>query len=187
MSPWESSPRVMLFVFFAPIVAIVCGHLALSHGKSVQTKRQKRITIGGLCLGYAGILAILSYPILNHQHPHFEASAVGSLRTLNVATHGFAAVHGRFPVDLSELACAHDIQNYEWCIDGVLANGIKSAYRFTYTLQRRNENSQTEHYEIHADPTKATPFTRYHFFMDETGAIRYEPNKPATVTSAPLG
>jgi hypothetical protein len=185
LSPWENFPKVMCLVFLAPIAAITCGHLARLRGKSSETLWQKCIAIGGLLLGYAGILAIASYPIVYPNQPHFESTAVGSLRTLNMATHGFANVHGHFPGDLSELACAHDSQHYDWCIDSLLANGTKGAYRFTYTLRMENEN-HTEGYEIHADPRKSTRFTRYHFYTDQSGAIRYESDKPAALVSTPL-
>jgi len=187
LDPWENAPRQMLFVFLAPVVAIVCGHLAiLTSRQSVGMRWRKLFAIGGLLLGYVGLAAILIYPILNHRRPHFEATAVGSMRTLNVAIHGFADEHGHFPSDLSDLACKHGHEEYDWCVDGVLASGMKGAYRFAYTLQKASGGSQIESYEIHADPTKSTPYTRHHFFTNETGLIRFEYDKPAELTSKPL-
>jgi hypothetical protein len=187
LDPWENAPRQMLFVFLAPVVAIVSGHLAILNSRqSVGMRWRKLFGIGGLLLGYAGLAAILTYPILNPRRPHFEATAVGSMRTLNVAIHGFADERGHFPSDLSELACEHGNEEYDWCVDGVLASGMKGAYRFAYAFQKARGVSQIESYEIHADPTKSTSFTRHHFFTNETGLIRYEYDKPAGLTSKPL-
>lgn len=188
MDPWENAPRQMWLVFLAPVVAIVLGHFAISNTRqSLGIRWQKACAVSGLLLGYTGLAAILTYPVLNHRHPHFEASAVGSLRTLNLATRGFADVHGHFPAGLSELACEHDNQKYDWCIDGVLASGVKSAYRFTYAPEKSTGDNLIESYEIHADPTKSTPFTRLHFFTNETQFIRYEYDNPAGLKSKPLG
>src|SRR5271163_484751 len=94
VDPWENSPKALLLVFLAPLVAIVCGHLAILHSwKRAEGRLQRYFAIGGLCLGYAGLLTFLAYPILNPRRPHFEATAVGSLRTLNAAIRGFAEVH----------------------------------------------------------------------------------------------
>jgi hypothetical protein len=188
LDPWENSPKALFFVFLAPLVAIVCGHLAILHSwKRAEARLQECFAIGGLFLGYAGLLAILAYPILNPRRPHFEATAVGSLRTLNAAIRGFAGVHYRFPSNLSELACEHGNEKYEWCVDSVLATGVKGAYRITYTLQNGSGEGKIESYEIHANPTKSTPFTRHHFFTNETGLIRYESDRPAEATSQALG
>jgi hypothetical protein len=187
VDPWENAPKQLLFILLSPAIAIVCGHLArLNVRQNVGAWWRKSFAIGGLSLGYAGLAATLIYPVLSHRRPHFEATAVGSLRTLNVATHGFAGVHRRLPSDLSELACEHDNQKFDWCIDPMLASGMKGAYQITYAIQKAGGSTQLERYEIHADPTKSTPFTRYHFFTDETGLIRYESDKPAGLTSNTL-
>jgi hypothetical protein len=187
VDPWENSPKALLFVFLAPLVAIVCGHLAILHSwKRAEARLQKYFAIGGLFLGYAGLLTILAYPILNPRRPHFEATAVGSLRPLNAAIRGFAEVHNHFPSNLSDLACEHGNEKYEWCIDSVLATGMKGAYRITYTLQNSSGKGKVQSYGIQADPTKSTPFTRDHFFTDETGLIRYENDKTAGTTSKTL-
>jgi hypothetical protein len=188
MDPWENAPRLMRFVFLAPIVAIGSGHVAISNSRqSVRLWWQKPFAIGGLFLGYVGLVAILTYPVLNPRSPHFEATAVASLRTLNIAAHGFADVHGQFPSELSELACEHGNQKYDWCIDGLLASVVKGAYRFTYAPKKSTGDSQIESYEIHADPTKSTPFTRVHFLTNETRSIRYEYDNPAGLKSKPIG
>jgi hypothetical protein len=187
LDPWENSPRPLHFVFLVPLIAIVCGHLAILHSRNrAQARLQKYFAIAGLCLGYAGAFTLLAYPILNSRRPHFEASAVGSLRTLNAAIRGFAETHGHFPSNLSDLACEHGNEKYEWCIDSVLATGMKGAYRFTYTLQNASEKGKVGSYGIHADPTKSTPFTRHQFFTDETGLIRYENDRTAGTTSKAL-
>ena len=180
-------PRQMLFVLQAPVAAMACGPFAILNSRQSAGNRWRRLSaIGGLLLGYAGLAVILSYPILNPRRPYFEATAVGSMRSLNVAIHGFADDHGHFPSGLAELACEHGNEEYHWCVDGVLASGMKGVYRFAYALHKVSGGSQIEGYEIHAVPTKSTSFTRHHFFTNETGPIRYEYDKPAGLTSKPL-
>jgi hypothetical protein len=167
LDPWENAPKQMLFVFLAPVVAIVCGHFAILNSRQSAGMRWRKLSaIGGLLLGYAELAAILTYPILNPRRLHFEATAVGSMRSLNVAIHGFADERRHFPSDLAELARERGNEEYDWCVDGVLANGMKGAYRFAYALQKASGGSQIEGYEIHADPTKSTSFTRLHFFTN---------------------
>jgi hypothetical protein len=187
MDPWENPPTFFPIVFLFPLAAILCGHLAIYFLRSpVQTKQQLPIAGIGLALGYAGLLIVLAWPILNHHHPHFDSSAVGSLRTLNTAAHELATVHGSYPTSLSDLSCQGGSPNVDWCIDDVLAHGMKSGYRFTYLPTRPSRDGQFRSYQIHGDPVKSKPFTRLHFYTDEENTIRYQFNQKANTTSTPL-
>ncbi len=187
VNPWESAPNLIAFFLFSPAVAVVCGHLASFKSRQAHCGHiANPAAIAGLALGYAGLAFIVIFPMVNRPRPHFEAAAVGALRSVNAAAHGFSREHHRFPAALSELACAHDDQKFDWCLDPVLAGGTKGPYRISYALQKSSGPVPSENFEIHADPTKLTPFTRYHFFVDQTGLVRYELDHIAGSTSRAL-
>jgi type II secretory pathway pseudopilin PulG len=86
---------LMFFFFPIAVIAIVLGHLALSEiRKSAGRLQGQGMAIAGLVLGYAGvafipfilIIAAIAIPnLLRARSAANEASAVGSLRAINVA------------------------------------------------------------------------------------------------------
>src|SRR5208282_3699484 len=116
-----------------------------------------------------------------------EASAVGSLRTLNVACVTYSTTYGTgFPRQLSNLgtsgaasATSADL------IDNVLASGEKSGYSFTYSAGTEI-GGQTPTYTIQANPITPGETGERHFFTDQSGVIRVNSSRPATRNDAPL-
>jgi type IV pilus assembly protein PilA len=209
--PQESSGKAtasmvcgILFFFwpFTAIAAVVLGHIALSEIKrSAGRLAGHGMAIAGLILGYIGvafvpfilIIAAIAIPnLLRSKMAANEASAVGSLRTLNTAMATYATECPKigYPQDLRSLGpalsetdrCAHaDL------VDAQLGTALpmKYGYHFFYTPQVDADGLVTR-YVLASDPvTPGTSGVR-HFFTDESGVIRYSMRGRADVNSQPL-
>ena len=194
----------MLFFLwpFTAIAAVVLGHIALSEIKrSAGRLAGHGMAVAGLILGYLGvafipfilIIAAIAIPnLLRSKMAANEASAVGSLRTLNTAMVTYATECPKigYPKDLRSLGagrsgtdqCAHaDL------VDAQLGTAlpIKHGYHFFYTAQVDADGMVTG-YVLAADPvTPGTSGVR-HFFTDQSGVIRYSTHGGADVNSQPL-
>jgi type IV pilus assembly protein PilA len=134
------------------------------------------------------IIAAIAIPnLLRSKIAANEASAVGSLRTVNAACINYSTTWGTgFPVSLSYLgpgkpatATASDL------IDSVVAGGTKSGYAFTY-VSGAPTNGKISTYAISASPVVPGKSGGRYFFTDQTGVIRNNSGGTATVASAPI-
>lgn len=96
-----------------------------------------------------------------------EASAVGSLRTLNTALVSYSSDHPGegFPHHLA------DLQPY---IDPVLASGQKSGYTFRYRPATPDFDGVVRRYRVEAQPIAASQTGQRRFSANETGVINYQ-------------
>jgi type IV pilus assembly protein PilA len=134
------------------------------------------------------IIAAIAIPnLLKAKITANEASAVGSLRTLNSACINYSSTYTTgFPLALVRLgpgtpatATAADL------IDKVLSNGTKAGYRLVY-VSGAPKVGKIGTYTINANPlTPNVTGTRY-FYTDQTGVIRYSTGGAATIGSPPL-
>jgi hypothetical protein len=101
----------------------------------------------------------------------YEASAVGSLRTINVAQTEYARTHPEkgFAQSLAELGP----EPRSGLIDSVLAGGRKSGYVFVLTATSSDWHSRISHYAVVARPQKYGKDTKRSFFTDESGVQRF--------------
>ncbi len=110
-----------------------------------------------------------------------EASAVGSMRTLNTANITYASTYPDrgFPDRLAVLGGDGGTSDHAGLIDEVLASGVKSGYRFNYQVSGDHMS-----YTIIARPVEGSGRS---FFTDQSGVIRFttEDREP-TVEDAPL-
>ena len=132
------------------------------------------------------IIAAIAIPnLLRSRIAANEASAVGSMRTLNTAEVTYSTACGGFSPTLLALgpplaACATaDL------IDAVLAAGTKSGYIFTYAAGAAVAGVIPT-YTINADPVTPGTTGQRHFFTDQTGVVRADPAAAATVASTPI-
>ncbi len=186
---------ILFFFLPAAIAAVVMGHLSLSDIKrSAGRLGGKGMAIAGLVLGYLGlsfipilIIAAIAIPnLLRAKMAANEASAVGSLRTLNTACVTYATEYKSFPLYLANLGPgAHPSANASDLVDGALASGQKSGYLFTYEPGPMQDGAITS-YEVHADPVTPEATGRRHFFTDQTGIIRSTLHVQANSESPPL-
>ncbi len=184
--------------FLGALVAIILGHMGLSEiRKSAGRLKGDGMAIAGLVLGYlqfAGIpviliIAAIAIPnLLRARMATNEASAVGSLRSLTSAEIGYAVAcpkigFARAIVEMGPggTACREGSNR----IDGVLARGVKNGYRFTPHNPSFTGNAPESGFGWNADPLSPGTGTR-HFFVDQTGVIRFDASEQASEASPPL-
>jgi type IV pilus assembly protein PilA len=137
------------------------------------------------------IIAAIAIPNLGKSKMQAnETSAVGSMKALTETAILYSNSYGGFPHALSDLgpaaggtaasSAAADL------IDSVLASGIKSGYRFTYTVGTTDPGGNVVSYTITATPVSPGTTGQRSFFTDQSGTIRASSNGVADVTSAPL-
>ncbi len=183
-----------------PVLAVIFGHLSYSEIKrSAGRLKGKGLALAGLVLGYVGIamtpiiliIAAIAIPnLLRARIAANQASAVGSLRTINTAAITYASTYNiGYPASLAALGPAQGGQltaEAADLIDPVLASGSKSGYAFTYTPGEKDAEGRIEAYTVSANPiTPGTTGTNF-YFTDQSGVIRRDAEQPATVESPPL-
>ena len=169
------------------------GDLAGARQSSKNAKMWCWIAFGcGLAVGLIYLVmmvaAIVIPNLLRSRVAANQASAVGSLRTLNTAALTYASTYdGGFAPSLATLgpspANGTPDARAAGLIDGVLASGQKSGYVFTYTAGEPDADGRVKTYAIHADPITPGTTGDNHYFTDQSGVIRQERNGPATAQS----
>jgi type IV pilus assembly protein PilA len=137
------------------------------------------------------IIAAIAIPnLLRSRIAANQASAVGSLRTLNTAEITYASTYNAgYSEKLQDLAppggTGLPTSTAAGLIDSVLASGVKSGYGFTYTPGSLVGN-RYDTYTINANPvTVGTTGTNF-YFTDHSGVIRQDSSITASAASSPL-
>ncbi len=180
------------------VLAIVFGHVSRGKIKRAAGKlKGGGVALVGLFFGSLGVAALVIGAIVipntfdSHQRSANQASAVGSLRTLNTAEVTYASTYNRgFASSLTalgpQLAGKPEDAERAGLIDEVLASGRKSRYVFTYRVTASDDRGFPSAYTINADPVDAGMRGEGHFFSDQSGVIRRERDRPANKDSPPL-
>jgi type II secretory pathway pseudopilin PulG len=171
----------LLFFFFpAAIVAIILGHISLSQiRKSAGRLRGEGLAIGGLVLGYLGIvfipviliIAAIAIPnLLRARMAANESSALNAVRTVNLAEMTYMNSHAErgFTCSLSELHQAG-------LVDDGLASGKKHGY--TFALQNCTADKPggpNVKYQVVAQPVTFNQTGVRAFCADESGVIKVD-------------
>lgn len=136
------------------------------------------------------IIAAIAIPnLLRAKISANQASAVGSLRTLNTAAISYSSSFGSFPPTILALgpitsggtanSASADL------IDSVLATGTKSGYIFAYTP---TGTAPYYGYTITATPVLPAKSGQSQFFTDQSGVIRSDiSGTGVSVSSTPIG
>jgi prepilin-type N-terminal cleavage/methylation domain-containing protein len=158
--------------------------------RPMMRNREKGFSLIELLIVVAIILIIAAIAIPNLLRSKIaanQASAVGSLRTLNTACIAYSTSYGQFPGALASLgpmasggtasSTSADL------VDSVLAGGTKSGYVFAFTAGTSNQS-----YSITATPITAATTGQNMYYTDQSGVIRVDTSGTgATVTSTPIG
>jgi type IV pilus assembly protein PilA len=147
-------------------------------------KNQKGFSLIELLIVVAIILIIAAIAIPNLLRSRMaanEASAVGSLRTLNTAAVTYATTYGiGYPDALTKMGPAATASSTTAdLVDSVLSAGIKSGYTFTW-------GGGGDTYNITAAPTTPGQTGQRGFYTDQSGVIRADTSGTATANSTPI-
>lgn len=193
---------LIAFIWLAPILGVfgvVFGHRARRQiRRSGGLLAGKGMATTGMMLGYVGLgLWLLLFITTNGFVPGLvrsrvaanQASAVGSLRTINTAAITYDSTYNQgFPLSLAVLAPPktegtssnpQPDEHEAGLIDDILASGIKAGYRFTYIPGKPDEKGAIQTYFIRANPTEPGVTGKMYYYTDQSGVIREEEGKEA--------
>ena len=153
-------------------------------------KKQRGFSLIELLIVVAILLVIAAIAIpsfLRSKIAANEASAVGSLRSLNTACVSYNTSYGQFPVALTNLgpipSGGTPTSTSADLIDSVLSAGTKSGYIFVYTPGPSNQS-----YSITAAPISVGQSGQRMFFTDQSDVIRADTSGAgASAASTPIG
>lgn len=188
------------FIFPAGVLAVVFGHISRSEiHRSGGRLKGEGMGLAGLIMGYMGvaifpilIIAAIAIPnLLRSRIAANQASAVGSLRTLNTASITYVSTYGAYPPSLSDLgpppAGAAADRNHADLVDAVLASGTKSGYVYQYMAGPADDKGGIQTYTIRANPAQGLGTGNGNsYFTDQSAVIRFETTREADANSRPL-
>ena len=159
-------------------------------------RKQKGFSLIELLIVVAIILIIAAIAIPNLMRSRMaanEASAVGSIRTINTAEvtyasaypdQGFASGLSLLGGSASSCATSTGATSSTAClIDSVLASGTKSGYSFVLVGGGTVPNNT---FTDNADPVNPGQSGQRHFYSDQSGVIRANQQNAATSADNPL-
>jgi prepilin-type N-terminal cleavage/methylation domain-containing protein len=153
-------------------------------------KTQKGFSLIELLIVVAIILIIAAIAIPNLLRSRMaanEASAVGSLRTINTAAVTYSSTYqaAGYPTTLAELGPATSATSATAdLVDSVLASSTKSGYAFVFT--GTGGGLPNTGYTVTAAPTAPGTSGQSTFYTDQSAVIRKDPTGTANSGSAPL-
>ncbi len=138
------------------------------------------------------IIAAIAIPnLMKSKMSANEAAAVETLHTLNSSAVMYSMSYGGFPHAIADLGPTSGAPNPSSAsadlIDSVLATGIKSGYRFTFTVVSADPAGNVLAYSITANPLVPGTSGQRSFYTDQSGTIRATSSGTADATSTPIG
>jgi len=137
------------------------------------------------------IIAAIAIPnLLRSRIAANQASAVGSLRTLNTAEVSYSSTYNvGFSYSMAYLAPDptgnSPTSTAAGLIDSVLASGAKSGYSFTYSPGASDSTGRINTYSFIAFPITSSTGTN-NYYTDQSGVIRQNSTTTATSTDSPI-
>jgi len=153
--------------------------------------KQKGFSLIELLIVVAIILIIAAIAIPNLLRSRMaanEASAVGSLRTINTAEVAYSTTYNiGYSSTLPDLGpAATATSTTADLIDSVLSAGIKSGYSFVYTPGTADAQGHINTYALTGVPVNTGVTGQRAFFTNQSGVIRFNATGTADVNSTPL-
>ncbi|HEY2118280.1 MAG TPA: prepilin-type N-terminal cleavage/methylation domain-containing protein [Candidatus Acidoferrum sp.] len=153
-------------------------------------KKQKGFSLIELLIVVAIILIIAAIAIpslLKSRIAANEASAVGSVRSINTSQVTYSNTCQFYAAKLSDLNTGGPCAAGANTIDAVLGAGLKSGYQMTSISPGTTAaGTNTTTFDVNADPITQGVSGQRHFFSNESLVIRYDPAVAATNASQPL-
>ncbi|MGH9492294.1 MAG: hypothetical protein ACRD2K_02225 [Terriglobales bacterium] len=193
-------PIMLLFSPLALLGIVVGGRALVDVRRSQGALVGRKKAVAGILIN---ILALASLPYTwqmgRTKSPHriSESSAVGSLRSIMTAEATYQNTYPKagFSADLKSLGGERPYQPgpatcrpspAHACLleDALAGAGVKSGFRFTYSAADTDHDGALDAFTVQADTIENLPAR--HFFVDQTGVIRYDLGHPATAASPPL-
>jgi prepilin-type N-terminal cleavage/methylation domain-containing protein len=137
------------------------------------------------------IIAAIAIPnLLRSRIAANQASAVGSLRTLNTAEITYSSTYNvGFTQTMSYLgptaANGNPTSTAAGLIDSILSTGDKSGYSFAYSAGASDATGRINTYSFTSVPITSSTGTNY-YYTDQSGVIRQNSTTTATSTDSPI-
>ena len=144
--------------------------------------RQKGFSLIELLIVVAIILIIAAIAIPNLLRSRMaanEASAVGSIRTINTSAVTYSSTYPNvgFPATLAALGgpspCPAATAAASCLLDAVLASGTKSGYKFAWA---GDGNTPSVGYSVTGTPVTVGTTGQRMFCSDQSGVMRFDPS-----------
>jgi prepilin-type N-terminal cleavage/methylation domain-containing protein len=138
------------------------------------------------------IIAAIAIPnLLRSRVAANQASAIGSLRTINTAEVTYESTFSvGFSSTLLQLGPAAPGNSASTSaaglLDGVLASGVKSGYNFTYAPQAPDAQGKYMEFTVNANPSQVGVTGTAHYYTDHSYVIRQNSSGVASASSSPV-
>ncbi len=139
------------------------------------------------------IIAAIAIPnLLRSRIAANQASAVGSLRTINTCEITYASTYNTgYTSTLVALGPpaggGNPTPSAAGLIDSVLAGGTKSGYTFTYTPGTADSTGRINSYGLNGSPVTVGTTGQNFYFTDQSAVIRQNTSATASSSDSPIG
>jgi type IV pilus assembly protein PilA len=137
------------------------------------------------------IIAAIAIPnLLRSRIAANQASAVGSLRTINTCEITYASTYNTgYTSTLADLQppSGNATASAAGLIDSVLANGTKSGYSFAYSAGTADASGRIDTYTLNANPLTVGTTGQNYYYTDQTAVIRQNTSATSSSSDSPIG